>query len=1856
MNKIYRVIWNKQLACWQAVSELAKSHSSTTQKAAASETESSVCHSLSSVSSWMRSILFFSVAVLPLSIHAAISTTELPTGAQINSGSASFNQTSNTLNINQNSQNLSTYWNTFNIGQDATVNFNQPNQSSTAINHVLDSNASQIMGRLNANGQVFLLNPNGVVFSKTAQVNVGGLVASTLNLSDADIQNGKYTLKGDANSTASIENQGSIQTLQGGTVALIAPNVKNTGTISTPNGTTHLTSASQVTLALQDGSLTQYQVDQGVLQGLVDNGGAIIADNGAVYLTAKAKDSLSKAVVNHSGIIEANRLSQNAKGEIILLGDMQSGETHVSGTLKAEGKNGVDGGFIETSAAHVEIAADTKVSMASDTGKSGLWLIDPVDITIDTAKATAIQTALNSGDVTVTTANSASNSWGVNGTGTAKGDIHVNSAISWSSNQALTLRADNDININADITATGATGKLNLKYGQTTSNTHANYYLNNGAKVNLKAGDNFSTQKGTEAVKEYKVITALGVAGSTIGTDLQGINGNLSGNYVLGADIDASGTWEWNGYTGFDPIGSYNTNLSPFDPSQQAFRGRFDGLGHAINGLTIESMYQGIGLFAITDQNALIQNVGLNNIYYSGYGNTGGLVGLNLGTINNVYVNGGTVTGNTDQYGGLVGWNFYTGKILNSYTNVIVKGKYSSNNNIGGLVGNNEGTIDSSFATGSVKGNKYIGGLVGTNASMGFPTSGKIVNSYATGAVVGNQYVAGLVGFNGGSVEKSYSSGNVTGNTFVGGLVGGGNGTTANSFWNTTTSGQTGSAGGTGKTTTELQQLSTFAGWDIDATGGTGRTWRIYEGQSTPLLRYLLKPVVSTTLLSTNFIDQMYNGLISSGGLLNPGFTYKTISKNVGTYSISDGSIIIMGDLAAQNMSQFGNDIIYKNIIGPSSFNIIPAPIAVSGIQANDKTYDGTTAATLNTSAVNLIGKIAGDNLALTGATGIFNDKNVGSNKAVTVNSYTLMGTDAGNYHLIYPTTGLAATISKANLAVTGLRANNKIYDATTAATVSGTASVIAFAGDVVAVAGTGPGSFADTNVGTNKAVTVSGYSLTGTDAGNYTLVQPTGLNANISKANLAVTGLSANNKIYDATTAATLSGTASVSAFAGDVVAVTGTGTGSFADKNVGTNKAVTVSGYSLTGADAGNYTLVQPAGLNANISKANLAVTGLSANNKIYDATTAATLSGTASVSAFAGDVVAVTGTGTGSFADKNVGTNKAVTVSGYSLTGADAGNYTLIQPTGLTASISKAVINAITGITANNKTYDGTTAATLNTGSAGFTGMVAGDNLTVATSTGNFIDKNAGTGKTVNITGLSLGGSDAGNYVLASTTAMTTADISKATIANVAGITANNRVYDGTKDAALTSGSAQFNGIVAGDHFTVATATGQFNDKNAGTGQTVNITGLSLGGSDAANYTLTSTSAMTTADISKATIANVAGITANNRVYDGTKDAALNSSSAQFNGIVAGDNLTVATATGQFNDKNAGTGKTVNITGLSLGGSDAGNYVLASNTASNTADITAKTLTAGLIAQNKVYDGNTSATASFTDNRIGTDDVQVNGTASFADKNVGTGKTVTSTGLTLSGADAGNYILAATTVTDTADIAKAKISQVSGITAHSRIYDATIQAALDTATAQFNGMVAGDQLIVATATGQFSDKNVGTAKQVSIINISLKGADAHNYELVNSTAQTTADISKAHINNITGITADNRTYNGLTAASLNSSAAEFNGMVAGDQLTVATASGQFDDALPGQGKTVRISGLSLGGTDAQNYHLLDSTALTTADISLLTPAAYLQAIQFKRPRYLPETNNALNTVNIELRQGGVNTSGIQTLAGEH
>ena len=157
--------------------------------------------------------------------------------------------------------------------------------------------------------------------------------------------------------------------------------------------------------------------------------------------------------------------------------------------------------------------------------------------------------------------------------------------------------------------------------------------------------------------------------------------------------------------------------------------------------------------------------------------------------------------------------------------------------------------------------------------------------------------------------------------------------------------------------------------------------------------------------------------------------------------------------------------------------------------------------------------------------------------------------------------------------------------------------------------------------------MTVSGYTLTGGDAGNYTVAQPAGLTAGIAPAALAVSGVRALDKTYDATTAAALAGTPAVAPLGSDAVSVAGTGSGRFADKNVGVGKAVAVSGYGLVGGDAGNYAVAQPAGLTAAIAPAPLTIAGsVRALDKTYDATTAAGLVGTPAVAPVAGDTVVV------------------------------------------------------------------------------------------------------------------------------------------------------------------------------------------------------------------------------------------------------------------------------------------------------------------------------------------------------------------------------------------------------------------------------------------------------------------------------------------------------------------------------------------------------------------------------------------------------------------------------------------------------
>ncbi|WP_229255183.1 YDG domain-containing protein, partial [Duganella phyllosphaerae] len=298
------------------------------------------------------------------------------------------------------------------------------------------------------------------------------------------------------------------------------------------------------------------------------------------------------------------------------------------------------------------------------------------------------------------------------------------------------------------------------------------------------------------------------------------------------------------------------------------------------------------------------------------------------------------------------------------------------------------------------------------------------------------------------------------------------------------------------------------------------------------------------------------------------------------------------------------------------------------------------------------------DIVAVTGTgVGSFADANAGVGKAVTVTGYTLGGTDAGNYNLVQPA-GVTATINKADVIVSGSRT----YDGATSVA-GGTLTATGVAGQIFSVTGPGDASnLTSKNVQSGAALASTtglslGSSSNGGLASNYNAPGVAGSSYTVTAKGLTLTGVSAVDKIYDATTTAALN-TASVGysgLVSGDTVSLAGSGSGSFATKDVGINKAVTVSGYTLSGADAGNYVVTQPTGLSATINKANLAVSGIAALDKTYDATTAATLSGTAAVAALGSDSVSVTGTAVGSFASKDAGANKAVSVSGYTLSGA-------------------------------------------------------------------------------------------------------------------------------------------------------------------------------------------------------------------------------------------------------------------------------------------------------------------------------------------------------------------------------------------------------------------------------------------------------------------------------------------------------------------------------------------------------------------------------------------------------------------------
>jgi hypothetical protein len=342
-------------------------------------------------------------------------------------------------------------------------------------------------------------------------------------------------------------------------------------------------------------------------------------------------------------------------------------------------------------------------------------------------------------------------------------------------------------------------------------------------------------------------------------------------------------------------------------------------------------------------------------------------------------------------------------------------------------------------------------------------------------------------------------------------------------------------------------------------------------------------------------------------------------------------------------------------------------------------------------------------------------------------------------------------SITAKELTVTDSAVTSKTYDGNTTAVITGATLSGVEDGDVVTLGDHEAGTFDTALVGTSKVVT-SAMTISGDDADLYTLTQPT-LTGTITAKELTIGGtFAAENKVYDGGTVATRSDDLlTLTGVVGDDI-VTLTPVFAFADEDVADTIVVSITGDStIGGADVGNYTLSLTGADTdtANITAKELTVTGATVTTKVYDDTDTAVITGATLSGVVDGDTVILADHETGTFADQNVGVGKSVSTAPMTISGADVGNYTLTQPT-LTGTITAEELT-VTGITADDKAYNETTTAVVNTGEAALVGVIGGDDVTINVSsvTGTFDTAAIGSGKTVTIAGVSATGTDATNY---------------------------------------------------------------------------------------------------------------------------------------------------------------------------------------------------------------------------------------------------------------------------------------------------------------------------------------------------------------------------------------------------------------------------------------------------------------------------------------------------------------------------
>lgn len=360
-SKLYKLIFCRRLGCLVAVGEFTLAYGrsfSSTGKKVINAYDSRV-----GILSRLAILTGLALGILPLLVFAHPS---LPVNGNIVVGQGALDANNTTLIVTQQSDKLAINWASYDIAQGNSVIYHQPGQQSIALNRVLGRDASQIYGNLKANGQVFLLNPNGILFGKGAQIDVGGLVASTKVMSNQDFASGRYTLNS-LKHEGELINQANLRATENGYIALISQKVINqrSGVIQAPKGKVALASGSRVILHLDHGSLLGVQVEGEQVSTLLQNGGLIQADLGVIQLTAHGKEMLMNTVIDNTGILQAQGLSE--KNGVIYLDGGSRGVVRQQGLIDVSNPQG-RGGNVIVQGENIHLVAASKIDARGTTG------------------------------------------------------------------------------------------------------------------------------------------------------------------------------------------------------------------------------------------------------------------------------------------------------------------------------------------------------------------------------------------------------------------------------------------------------------------------------------------------------------------------------------------------------------------------------------------------------------------------------------------------------------------------------------------------------------------------------------------------------------------------------------------------------------------------------------------------------------------------------------------------------------------------------------------------------------------------------------------------------------------------------------------------------------------------------------------------------------------------------------------------------------------------------------------------------------------------------------------------------------------------------------------------------------------------------------------------------------------------------------------------------------------------------------------------------------------------------------------------------------------------------------------------